>query len=191
MLWRMPRRSRSDGSNHGQREALHTWSRSWTISVLYLLSLSGILRISVCGSGPRVSTSLSLVLSWCVNIMWKSNCLNMKQLPTHSEMKVTLDSYNFDIGKCIDYFIEELGFDGAVVFRDPPWFLLASHYHRSDDYLYILDGELLLEIDWDITRYIRWDFCVVPKGVIHSVKPGNGGKYIVATQDGDFESIFN
>ena len=44
----------------------------------------------------------------------------METLPSHSEMKIKLDSYNFDIGKCIDYFIEELGFDGAVVFRDPP-----------------------------------------------------------------------
>lgn len=114
----------------------------------------------------------------------------MENLSTLDEMKFKLDSYNFDIGKCIDYFIEELGFDGAVVFRDPSGFSLASHYHRTDDYIYMLDGELFLEIEWITTRYVRWDFCVVQKGVIHSVKPGNGGKYIVATEDGDFESIF-
>lgn len=114
----------------------------------------------------------------------------METLPSHAEMKTKLDSCSFDIGKCINYFIETLWFEGVVVFKDSPWFSLVSHYHRSDDYLYMLDGELLLEIDWNITRYTRWDFCVVPKKVIHSVKPGNGGKYIVATQDGDFESIF-
>jgi hypothetical protein len=114
----------------------------------------------------------------------------METLPSHAEMKTKLDSYNFDIGKCIDYFIEELGFDGAIVFRDPSGFSLTSHYHRSDDYLYMFDGELLLEIDWVVTRYVRWDFCIVPKGIMHSVKPWNGGKYIVATEDGNFESIF-
>jgi uncharacterized cupin superfamily protein len=71
----------------------------------------------------------------------------MTPLTTKAEIHQTLNSYSYDIGKCIDYFIEGLGFDGAVVFRDPPGFSLTSHYHRSDDYIYMLDGELLLEID--------------------------------------------
>lgn len=71
----------------------------------------------------------------------------MDKIPSSEIIHQTLNAYNFDIGKCINYFIEELGFDGAVVFRDPPGFSLASHHHNSDDYIYMLDGELLLEID--------------------------------------------
>lgn len=77
----------------------------------------------------------------------------MSSLPSREIIHRTLNSYDFDIGKCIDYFIEELGFDGAVVFRDPPGFELAYHYHHSDDYLYMLDGELLLDIDEVVTTY--------------------------------------
>ena len=105
-------------------------------------------------------------------------------------MKTKLDSYNFDIGKCIDYFIETLGFDGAVVFKDQPGFSLRSHYHRSNDYVYMLSWELLLEVDWIMTKYIKGDFCIIEKNIIHSVQPWLWGKYIVATEDGDFESIF-
>ena len=58
----------------------------------------------------------------------------------------TLNSYDFDIGKCVDYFIEELGFDGAVVFRDKPGFHLDYNFHKVDNYLYMLEGELISEI---------------------------------------------
>lgn len=114
----------------------------------------------------------------------------MRTLPPQFEIHEFLNSYDFDIGKCINYFIEVLGFDGAVVFKDPPWFSLAPHYHQSDDYLYILSWELLLEIDNKTSRYIQGDFCMIPKGTIHSVEPWNGGKYIVATEDGNFDSLY-
>ncbi len=114
----------------------------------------------------------------------------MSFIPSETEIHTTLSTYNFDIGLCVDYFIEKLHFDGAVIYRDAPGFSLEKHYHRSDDYLYMLDGELLLNIDWVVTVYKKWDFCIIPKMVIHSVEPWIGGKYIVATQDGDFETIY-
>jgi hypothetical protein len=42
------------------------------------------------------------------------------QIPNADHIYKALTEYNFDIGKCIDYFVEELGFDGAVVYKDPP-----------------------------------------------------------------------
>jgi quercetin dioxygenase-like cupin family protein len=107
-----------------------------------------------------------------------------------SQMHAALWSFNFDIHKCINYFLEENGFEWAVVFKDKPWFQLASHYHPSDDYLYMLDGELILEISGEVKSFTKWDFIVVPKNVIHSVLPSNGSKYLVAVKDGNFETIF-
>ena len=112
-----------------------------------------------------------------------------RSLPAPEMIHSILNSYNFDISKCVDYFIEELGFDGAVVFRDKPNFEMAYHFHKSDSYLYMLDGESLLDIDSQVTVYKKWDFCIVPKGLIHAVRPGKWGKYIIATEDGNFESI--
>ncbi len=114
----------------------------------------------------------------------------MSTIPSKEIIRETLNSYNFDIGKCIDYFVEELGFDWAVVFRDQPGFELGYHFHKIDDYIYMLDGELLLDIDKEVTIYQKGDFSIVPKGLIHAVRPGKWGKYILATEDGDFESIF-
>lgn len=35
----------------------------------------------------------------------------MSEIPSKETIRETLNSYDFDIGKCIDYFIEELEFE--------------------------------------------------------------------------------
>ena len=114
----------------------------------------------------------------------------MSEIPSKETIHEVLNSYNFDIGKCIDYFIEELWFEWVVVYKDKPWFQLDYHFHKVDDYVYMLEGEFLLDIDGVVTTYRKWDFSFVPKGLIHAVRPGKWGKYIVATENGDFETIF-
>ena len=114
----------------------------------------------------------------------------MSPIQTLLQHKSQLYAYDFDIGKCINYFIESLWFDGAVVYRDKPWFQLAFHYHNSDDYIYILEGELIIEMDGSTKKYSKGDFCIIEKWRVHAVKPWSGWKYIVASEDGDFETIF-
>ena len=114
----------------------------------------------------------------------------MSEIPSKETIRETLNSYDFDIGKCIDYFIEELEFEWAVVFRDKPGFEFGYHFHKTDDYIYMLDGELLLDIDWGVTKYQKGDFIIISKWLIHAVRWGKWGKYIVATENGDFETIF-
>lgn len=113
----------------------------------------------------------------------------MSFIPSETEIHTALSTYNFDIGLCVDYFIEIMHFDGALIYKDPGS-AITRHYHENDVYLYMLKGELLLNIDWVVTLYKKWDFCIIPKMVVHSVEPWTGGKYIVATQDGDFETIY-
>lgn len=115
----------------------------------------------------------------------------MKDSLSQVEIHKILNSYNFDIGKCINYFLDELGFEWAVVFKDKPGFQLDYHFHKSDDYLYMIEWVFISEVAGELKILHKWDFIVVPKWFIHDVRPTNtGAKYIVATEDGNFETIF-
>ena len=111
-------------------------------------------------------------------------------LPSHTELLNRLNSYDFDIGKCVNYFLEELQFEWVVIYRDRPGFSVAPHSHEVDDYTYILDWELRIMIDGVEHILKKWDFFFFPKGVIHRVLPGSGAKYLVATENADFEAHF-
>jgi quercetin dioxygenase-like cupin family protein len=59
----------------------------------------------------------------------------------------------------------------AVVLRPAGW--LAPHVHSFEEALYVLEGELLLELDGPTYRLIAGDFALIPTGVHHSL--GNSG----------------
>jgi quercetin dioxygenase-like cupin family protein len=46
---------------------------------------------------------------------------------------------------------------------------LAPHVHSFEEVLYVLDGELLLELDADVHRLVRGDYACMPVGVRHSL----------------------
>ena len=46
---------------------------------------------------------------------------------------------------------------------------IARHFHSFEESLYVLDGELLLEIDGTVHRLHKGDFALVPIGVRHTL----------------------
>jgi quercetin dioxygenase-like cupin family protein len=102
-----------------------------------------------------------------------------------------LKSFNSGINSIIEYFIEELGFEGAVVFKDKPETFWKSHYHNDDEYMIILDGEMTIGINGEKLTIKKGEFFFYPAKALHDVKIGlKGAKYIVGTIHGDFESYY-
>ena len=46
---------------------------------------------------------------------------------------------------------------------------IARHFHSFEESLYVLDGELLLEIDGTIHRLLKGDFALIPIGMRHTL----------------------
>jgi quercetin dioxygenase-like cupin family protein len=59
----------------------------------------------------------------------------------------------------------------AIVLKPGGW--LAPHVHSFEEAIYILDGELLLDLGGRIHRLVAADFALIPTGLRHSL--GNSG----------------
>ncbi|HUQ78144.1 MAG TPA: cupin domain-containing protein [Patescibacteria group bacterium] len=55
----------------------------------------------------------------------------------------------------------------AVALEPGGW--LARHVHSFEEYLYVLDGELLVEIGRDVHRLVTGDYALFPTGVRHAL----------------------
>jgi quercetin dioxygenase-like cupin family protein len=109
----------------------------------------------------------------------------------HNQIETRLTSLDSDINLIIEYFIEELGFEGVVTFKDKPNTFWKSHYHNDDDYQIMLDGEMTIGMNGEFTTVKKGDFFFYPAKFPHDVQIGpNGAKYIVGTIRGDFESYY-
>jgi len=54
---------------------------------------------------------------------------------------------------------------GALV----PGGWIARHVHSFEEALYLLDGELILELDQRVHRLVRGDYAVIPIGTLHTL----------------------
>jgi quercetin dioxygenase-like cupin family protein len=63
----------------------------------------------------------------------------------------------------------------AVAFQPGGW--LAPHVHSFEEALYVLEGELLLELGGRVHRLAAADFALIPTGLRHAL--GNAGSTIV------------
>ena len=52
---------------------------------------------------------------------------------------------------------------------------LQRHFHSFEEALYVLEGELLMEIDGHVHRLTRGDYCFVPVGTWHALAAAEGG----------------
>lgn len=59
----------------------------------------------------------------------------------------------------------------AVAFQPGGW--LAPHVHSFEEALYVLEGELLLQLGADVHRLVAADFALIPTGLRHAL--GNTG----------------
>src|SRR5688572_4991766 len=60
---------------------------------------------------------------------------------------------------------------GVTVIHAGGW--LQRHFHSFEESLYVLDGELLMELDGRAHRLMQGDFTLMPVGVSHAL--GNVG----------------
>jgi quercetin dioxygenase-like cupin family protein len=58
----------------------------------------------------------------------------------------------------------------------PPGGWLQRHFHSFEEALYVLEGELLMEIGGQVHRLIRGDFAFVPIGTWHALAATAGGE---------------
>jgi quercetin dioxygenase-like cupin family protein len=55
---------------------------------------------------------------------------------------------------------------------------LQRHVHSFEESLYVLGGELLMEIDGRVHRLVRGDYCFVPIGTWHALAAGDSGEAV-------------
>jgi quercetin dioxygenase-like cupin family protein len=102
-----------------------------------------------------------------------------------------LATFDFDIQKISNYYLDELNFEGVVIYKDKPNVFFDSHSHPSDNYLYMLEGTVILNENNEKIILNKGDFYYVKSGVYHDALIGeNGAKYIVASPNGDFSTTF-
>jgi quercetin dioxygenase-like cupin family protein len=53
---------------------------------------------------------------------------------------------------------------------------IARHVHSYEEALYLLAGELLLELDGHVHRLVAGDFALIPIGTLHTLATGSGGQ---------------
>jgi quercetin dioxygenase-like cupin family protein len=53
---------------------------------------------------------------------------------------------------------------------------LQRHFHSFEEALYLLEGELLMEIGGHVHRLLKGDFCFVPIGTWHALAASEGGE---------------
>ena len=92
----------------------------------------------------------------------------------------------------INYFLEQLNYEGVAIFKDPPEAYFANHYHSENEYIYILEGSMSIELNHKIIELKEGDEFILPSKLNHNVRMGlMGCKYLVAVSNGNFNSIFS
>jgi uncharacterized protein YjlB len=106
-----------------------------------------------------------------------------------AELELKLRSFHGDLNAICNYYFEN-GFAGCVVYNDKADEVFDWHMHKSDNYLYLLQGEMVVENNSSEKVNLQaGDFFYLPAFVLHKATIGsNGAKYVVATPDGDFSS---
>lgn len=61
-------------------------------------------------------------------------------------------------------------------FRPGGW--LARHVHSFEEALYVLDGELLLELDGRVHRLVGGDFALIQLGTLHTLAAPGGARWL-------------
>lgn len=49
-----------------------------------------------------------------------------------------LKPLNGDLSAITNYFLDDLDFEGVVIYKDKPKAYFDYHFHNSDDYIYVL-----------------------------------------------------
>ena len=106
-------------------------------------------------------------------------------------LKADLDSFNYNISDITNYFLEIVGFEGVVIYKDKPNAYFDFHFHPDDEYLYMLEGSMTVDINKTKIELNKSHFLFFEGKNPHSAKIGiNGAKYIVASPKADFSCVY-
>jgi hypothetical protein len=102
-----------------------------------------------------------------------------------------LDKLGGDLSAITNYFLDDLGFEGVVIYKDKPKTYFDYHFHNTDDYIYVLEGGMTINSEGKDLDMSAGDTYIFPAKQVHNatISP-QGCKYIIATRNGDFEAIF-
>ena len=108
-----------------------------------------------------------------------------------SKLASQLSVFNGDLSAITNYFLDDLGFEGVVIYKDKPDAYFDYHFHNSDDYIYVLEGSMVINSEGVDLKMSAGDTFIFPAMKVHNatISP-QGCKYIIATKKGDFEAIF-
>jgi len=64
--------------------------------------------------------------------------LNISEIESETQkLQLICNNYINNPYGLFDYFLDDQGFEGVLIFNDKPNAFFDMHYHNSDDYIYV------------------------------------------------------